>query len=210
MDKYYQILGLNPGASQDEIKKAYRELALKHHPDHNGNEEEFKKVNEAYSVLSGKQKPNQQSQPFDFDMNEILNNAFFGGFNFGDMFGGRRNQPNRPPSNENEIGFNLKIHISDIKQGKQFTGHYDVSKECTKCNGVGGKEKNKCSTCNGRGRVQEQRRQGNFIMNATHPCPVCNGSGFQIVDMCTECNGDGFTIERKEIAFNITEVKNEK
>lgn len=199
MEKYYKILELNPGASQEEIKKSYRKLAKKYHPDHEGgSEEKFKEISEAYSVLSGKQ-PSKEPQFQGFDM----------GFNpfsdFEEMFRRAQSKRNvqRPPEKDEDITLQLNLDIQTIKQGKEFEIQFQKSKNCDKCNGIGGKEKTKCQQCNGQGRVRFEQRNGNFFMSNVVDCNNCNGSGQIIKDICNDCNGTGFTVHSENLKFEV-------
>ena len=127
MSDPYKVLGLNPGASKDEIKKAYRKLALENHPDHGGNEDRFKQVNEAYSILTGKSKPKQQGWDKPPQHQNINLDDLFGKYSpFSDMFGQRppRPQQQKPQQKirdltDEEINFNFKISLAELKKGSK-------------------------------------------------------------------------------------------
>ena len=206
MQKYYDILGVHPNATQEEIKKSYRALAMAHHPDVGGDEEKFKQITEAYEILSGKRQPpkdHNASHPGfgGFDISEILKN-----FNFGFGRGDFRPQENRPPE-EKDIVFSLKINLEDIKKGKDFNIQYDKSVPCVKCNGVGGFSKNACAKCKGEGVIRNIAKQGNMISVATSTCNVCGGSGMMVKDPCFECSSRGFNIKTENLKFEVKEKK---
>lgn len=212
---YYQILGVPKTASQDQIKKAYRDLALKYHPDINKSKEaseRFKEINEAYAVLGDEQKRKQYDsygpagfgQHFSedeifsgFDMDEIMKqfgiNINFGAFG-GDPFGGSF----KPAETE---GVNISLAFNEIDRG--IDRRYDVQrvKKCPNCKGTGGEPGSaqiKCPTCNGTGRrkVQQNSIFGRF--EAIAVCNVCGGKGKTYATACKKCSGNGMvnTIER--------------
>lgn len=211
MDKYYKVLGLAPGASQEEIKKQYRSLAHKFHPDHEGGDEEkFKEINEAYQILSGKAQPSHQNQQppsgFGFDPFEIFKNAQgFPGNPFG--AGSMHQQQRRPPSDDCNIALELELTVDDIKNGREFNIKYNKSRGCTKCGEIGGKEKNKCNTCEGNGMVIKTQQQGNNFYHTYYPCPQCKGCGNVIVDPCSDCSGNGYIVETQYLKFEVKERK---
>ena len=177
MKEYYSILGLNEGASTDEVKKAYRKMSKKYHPDLNPNnkeaEEKFKKMSEAYGILTGKQKPNNQ--------NPLGGNPFGG-----NPFGGGRVKP---------LKLILELSIEESFHGKEKMVNYQAKDNCNNCNGEGGFEPQNCNQCGGHGHIQ----QGPFMF----ACNNCRGGGKLYKKVCYHCNGEGSTLKNKEIKIKI-------
>lgn len=192
---YYEVLGLSKGASQDEIKRAYRQLAKKYHPDINkepGAEEKFKEINEAYDTLSDEQKKARYDQfGFDDPMGGAGGSGFsgfsgfsggFGGFEdiFSSFFGGgSRNQHNGPQQGK-DVEKTMTISFEDAVYGCKKKIRLTVDDECTTCGGTGAYSKNDiktCSKCKGQGRVymRQQTIFGQSTVQTT--CPDCGGSG---------------------------------
>jgi len=217
---YYEVLGVAKDASADVIKKAYRKLAMKHHPDRNqGNaeaEEKFKEATEAYEVLSDLQK----RQIYDAYGKEGLKNSGYSGpgsnediFShindlFGDLFGfggggrgGRRRDPNAPVQGED---LRYDIHISFMEAIHGVNKEVEVTKRetCWTCEGSGcrpGHKPETCPTCHGRGQVV--RSQGFFQVSTT--CPHCNGTGQVIKEPCQDCHGEGLVNKSKKVSIRI-------
>jgi molecular chaperone DnaJ len=213
---FYEILGVSKSASADELKKAYRTLAMKHHPDRNPGdksaEQKFKEVNEAYDILKDDQKRAAYDRfghaafeqgggrgPGDF--------GFSGGFAhiFDEMFGefmdgGRRGQAG--PNRGSDLRYNLEISLEDSFRGKQTTVRVQTLVACEKCKGSGAEAGSKpiaCPTCHGRGRARVQ--QGFFTIERT--CPACQGAGRVIDNPCKACAGQGRTRHEKTLSVNI-------
>ena len=213
---FYEILGVSKSASADELKKAYRTLAMKHHPDRNPGdksaEQKFKEVNEAYDILKDDQKRAAYDRfghaafeqgggrgPGDF--------GFSGGFAhiFDEMFGefmdgGRRGQAG--PSRGSDLRYNLEISLEDSFRGKQTTVRVQTLVACEQCKGSGAEAGSKpiaCPTCHGRGRARVQ--QGFFTIERT--CPACQGAGRVIDNPCKACAGQGRTRHEKTLSVNI-------
>lgn len=190
MQKYYEALGVPPGASQEEIKKAFRVKALDTHPDRNGgDEEEFKKVNEAYSVLSGKSATKGQNyEDLENDYFSKMNDMFSRGFGFGGFSGFREEQV---PEKDEDIAIRLELTLADIKNGKSFTIDVQKQKKCTVCNGIGGTKKTVCGTCNGARMQTHQRSEKGFVFMSHSPCNSCSAKGFFVENECNICRGAG-------------------
>jgi molecular chaperone DnaJ len=199
---YYQILGVTKQASDGELKKAYRKLALEHHPDRNPDnseaEEKFKALSEAYAVLSDPQKRNTYDQfghaglagaggaP---DFGDLGGFADIFGDLFGDIFGGGRGGRGRGQRGA-DLRYNLEIDFEAVVNGTEPSLEIPKMKACTTCDGSGarpGTSASTCGRCNGRGQLVFQ--QGFFRVN--RPCDACGGAGEVIKDHCRDCRGAG-------------------
>ena len=219
---YYEVLGVNKGASDDEIKKAYRQAAKKYHPDlHPGDkeaEEKFKEVNEAYEVLSDKEKKARYDQfghagvdpnygaggagsPFgqDIDFGDIFS-SFFGGF------GGRRSANPNAPRRGSDIETQLYISFEEAAKGCKKTVQYQAVSTCKDCNGTGaqkGTSPKTCSACGGRGQVTINQHTPFGVVQTSRPCDACRGRGKIIETPCRTCNGRGQVRRKKTVEVNI-------
>ena len=191
---YYSILGVDKNATQDEIKKAYRKLSKKYHPDRNpGNkeaEEKFKEIQEANEVLSDVEKRKQYDNPNPF--------ANWGGFDYGDFdfndFGFGRKQYNKQTvKNGDDIYVQINIDINDIYNLGKKDITYLRKKKCSVCGGKS--EKQICEHCHGTGTTIENWQQGNMIFQQSKPCPYCNGVGVKYIVHCEHCNNTGLETE---------------
>ena len=196
----YKVLGVSENATKEEIKKAYRKLAVEHHPDRGGDEEKFKQISEAHSVLSDDAKKQQ------YDRGGNPNGGGFSSFSsiFEDIFGGprRRSRPQQVNKNtsDEEIVFNLKVSLDQIKNGSMQRGKYARNVVCKRCHGKGGKNKSTCVVCDGAG--VETFRPSPFMMHQT-TCRACSGKGLLFSESCDGCEGDGFNIVEETVAFTI-------
>ena len=213
---YYEVLGVGRDASQEEIRKAYRKLARKYHPDVNKSpdaEEKFKEVKEAYEVLSDPQKKARYDQ-FGHTDPGAAGGGGFGGFGstdfgFGDIFdmffGGQRRDPNAPRSGA-DLEYRLKISFKDAAFGKEMDIIVPRTETCRTCNGSGarpGTSPETCATCRGTG--EEERAQNTpfgRIVNR-RPCYTCGGKGTIIRDKCTTCSGSGRERRKRKIHIKI-------
>lgn len=221
---YYEVLGVSKTASDEEIKRAFRVLAKKYHPDVNKEEgaaEKFKEIGEAYSVLSDKNKRAQYDQfghaafdnsaggaGFDFgdiDLDDILSNIFGGGFGgFSSSFsgfGGRRNA-NRARRGE-DLLMRIKLSFEEAVNGCKKDIKVNVNETCEECHGKGGFNEISCSMCGGRGVIQEEQRTLFGMMQTQKTCPECRGNGRTFKETCKNCKGEGHIIKNKTLSVNI-------
>lgn len=216
---YYDVLGVSKDASEEEIKKAYRTLAKKYHPDINKEpdaEEKFKEIQQAYDVLGNKEKRAQYDQ-FGHDGPNFQNGGFdssgfdFGGFGgFSDIFeqffgGGTKSRTTRQTKgNDSEIIMDLTFEEACFGVKKQLT--ISVEDECTKCGGSGANSRNDidtCDKCHGTGYVTLEQRTFFGTTRTQTVCPKCHGKGKVIKNKCSECNGTGRKRINKNIEVNI-------
>ena len=211
---YYEVLGVNRNAEDAEIKKAYRKLAMKYHPDRNSNdkaaEEKFKEIQRAYGVLSDKQKRAAYDQ-FGHAGVDSAGGGFggFGGFGdvfediFENIFSGGRGQGRQSRGQRGaDLQFNINLTLEEAALGKQVEITVPRHASCETCNGSGAKKGSipkTCETCNGIGQVRIQ--QGFFSIQQT--CPNCHGEGKIIVDPCGTCHGQGRVRESKKLTVKI-------
>jgi len=229
---YYETLGVDRNASQDNIKKAFRKLAQKYHPDkEGGDQEKFKEINEAYSVLSDEKKRREYDQfgrtsagagsnagggaggSGGFGGFEDFAQQFQGGgagfeeFDLGDIFGeffggGGRGRTRRG----NDIAVDVELDFSESVFGATRTMRINKASVCDKCNGNGaepGSGTEKCSTCSGAGQVEEVKRSFMGTFKTAHVCQTCHGSGEVPKTKCGKCGGDGVTKQEQEMNIQI-------
>ncbi len=220
---YYEVLGVGRGASEDEIKKAYRKLAKKYHPDLNPGDQEaeqkFKEVNEAYEVLSDASKRGRYDQfgHAGVDPNYGAGGGGFGGgfgdFDFGDLgdlfgsfiFGGGRASRNGPARGES-IRVALTISFEEAAFGCEKEVTVDRVEQCPACKGSGcaeGAAPEVCTQCGGSGQVQQRRQTPMGVFSTSTVCPRCGGKGKIIHSPCKECSGSGQQRRRKTIKVNV-------
>lgn len=219
---YYEVLGVSKTASDDEIKKAYRKLAMKYHPDRNQGEkakeaeEQFKEVKEAYEMLSDSQKRAAYDQYGHAGVDPSMRGGpggaeGFGGFAeafgdiFGDMFGGQRGggaRGGRQMYRGNDLSYTMEITLEEASKGKSTEIRIPSWDTCDTCHGSGAKpgtQPKTCTTCGGQGSVQ--MRQGFFSVQQT--CPHCRGTGKIIPEPCTSCHGQGKVKRHKTLEVKI-------
>lgn len=226
---YYEVLGVQKGASDDEIKKAYRKTAKKYHPDLHPDdkeaEEKFKECNEAYEVLSDPQKKARYDQfgfagvdpnygagqggygggygfDGDIDLGDIFSSFFGGGSGFGG-FGGRN--PNAPQRGR-DIQIALTLTFEEAAKGCKKTVDVPRVEDCSECHGTGaakGTSPKTCPECGGRGVVNVQSRTAFGVMNTQRTCSTCNGKGKIVEKPCQKCAGKGKVRRKNKIDVNI-------
>jgi molecular chaperone DnaJ len=232
MSDYYKTLGLAKGASVDEIKKSYKKLAKKYHPDvsqEKDAEKKFKEVVEAYQVLSDPEKKQNydnygdayknfqghsgfggfggasQGQRMDFDFEDIFNQ--FAGMNFdlGDLFG-RRKQRSRKDYGQN-IKVNMNLTFEEAAFGITKEISFDRITKCSHCKGTGAKDGKlkTCNTCKGHGRVIRQQRTPFGVFQSQTTCHTCRGEGKTAEKQCSDCDGNGFITKKKKLKVTIPE-----
>ena len=186
-EDYYSILGVNKSSSQDDIKKAYRKLAKKHHPDKNAgdsaSEDKFKKINEAYETLSNEDKKRSYDNPHSRGFGSMGN---FGDFasHFGFGSGNRRHDA---PRKGNDLQDILRVSIYDVVKGTNKKVKASFKDICTACNGTGAEKMNHCEDCNGNGMIQRVVQRGNSRMASMQPCHKCQGVGKIKIGKCSKC-----------------------
>ncbi|MFZ3036147.1 MAG: molecular chaperone DnaJ [Rugosibacter sp.] len=208
---FYEILGVNRDASSEDIKKAYRKLAMKHHPDRNPDnpkaEAQFKEAKEAYEILSDEQKRTAYDQYGHAGVDPQARGGGGGGFGdafsdiFGDIFGGGGGSRSNVYRGA-DLRYNLEITLEDAAHGSETRIRIPTMTECEACDGSGAKKGTQpktCPTCAGHGQVRMQ--QGFFSVQQT--CPKCHGTGRYIPDPCNTCHGAGRVKQHKTLSVKI-------
>jgi molecular chaperone DnaJ len=196
MKNYYEILGIEENSPKEEIKKAYRRLAIIHHPDKGGDENKFKEINEAYDVLGDEQKRaqynNQKNNPHNGSSFEEM---------FSQMFGGQNPFQQRRPAAPSKV---IKVQITPIESflGSEKIITYFKENHCQGCNGSGG-ERQRCNGCGGVGQKIRTFGTGFMTQQMRSVCEICSGKGSTLVHKCTFCDGKGTKSSTNEVRVNI-------
>lgn len=222
MDKkdYYEILGINKSASDEEIKSSFKKLAKKYHPDVSKEadaEKKFKEAQEAYAVLSDKEKRAQYDRyghqafsngsqgfgggfnPNDFDFGDIFSDIFGSSFGFGGFNSASTNRRKKG----RDLSVSMIITFDEAVFGTEKEIEIEAFDQCHECNGDGGFGQKTCSKCSGRGTIIQEQRTilGSFQTRTT--CPTCQGSGEMYEKTCSSCNGKGVEKKKKKIKVNL-------
>lgn len=226
---YYEVLGIAKSASKEEVKKAYRKMAIKHHPDKNPGdhtaEDKFKEAAEAYEVLSDENKRARYDQYGHAGMNGNMGGGFGGGggmtvedifSQFGDIFGGHfgssfggfggGGRSSRRVNKGSDLRVKVKLNLQEIANGVEKKLKVNKYVNCKACSGTGaanGSAHSTCSTCRGTGHVTRIANTMLGQMQTTSPCPTCHGEGKMITDRCTSCSGEGVVRDAEVIAVKI-------
>ena len=223
---YYEVLGVQKEATEDELKRAYRKLAKQYHPDMNpGNAEaeiKFKEVNEAYDVLSDADKKAQYDQfghaAFDQTAGGGYGGGGFGGFGdfgdigdifgniFGGAFGGGSTRRTNAPMRGEDVGARVTVTFEEAAFGVKKDVSYNRVQKCSDCGGNGaakGTSPETCSACGGQGQKRVTQRIGGMAFQSTAPCDRCRGTGKIIKTPCTNCKGTGYVKVTKKLSVNI-------
>ncbi|MCL5042986.1 MAG: molecular chaperone DnaJ [Gammaproteobacteria bacterium] len=215
---FYEVLGVDRGASDAELKKAYRRLAMKYHPDRNPDDadaiEKFKEANEAYEVLTDSNKRAAYDQYGHAGVDPNMGGGQGGGFGggadfsdifgdvFGDIFGGGRGRGRSSVQRGSDLRYTLELDLEQAVRGDEVTIRIPTLEECETCDGSGAKKGSSpvtCTTCGGVGQVRMQ--QGFFSVQQT--CPRCQGSGKMITDPCNDCHGQGRKEKQQTLSVKI-------
>lgn len=228
---YYEVLGVDKSASQDEVKKAYRKLAKKHHPDMNKDnkeeaEEKFKVLSEAYEVLADPEKRSKYDKyghaglegafgadGFDWndfthytDISDIFGDFLGGGNIFDAFFGGGRGRRSTGPARGHDLRYDIEITLKEAAKGLEKEISIPHSVKCGECGGTGaekGTSPKTCQTCNGSGQVKSVQRRGYSQFISIGACHSCNGMGSFIEKKCRECGGAGSVKKISQLLVKI-------
>lgn len=224
MTDYYELLGVQRDADKEDIKKAYRKLAMKYHPDRNSDadaEDRFKQVTEAYEILRDTEKRSlydrfgeagvkrgASSGPgfggFDFsDAFEVFMREFGG---FGDLFGGGGGGGKGRSRRGSDLKIRLQVSLEEAARGIERKARIKILDPCDRCSGSGGEpgaRVERCGTCGGAGEVRQVQRSmlGQFV--SVRPCPACDGAGETISERCTDCRGDGRVRDDRTVNLEV-------
>lgn len=215
---YYEVLGVSKDADDKELKKAFRSLARKYHPDKNDApdaDEKFKEIQEAYAVLSDSEKRRNYDrfghnvpggspfgpggfQGFNINLEDILGGDFFS-----NIFGGGRRRSSQ--NQGNDILVRHEINLKTVLNGGKDEVEIDLPTTCTDCEGTGAKGgvTTQCTECSGAGQVRIRQQIGPFVQDTVRSCPNCSGSGRNFKDRCKSCSGDGIQSESQVLRFNV-------
>jgi len=225
MKDYYTTLGLQKGASRDEVKKAFRKLAAQYHPDKKtGNEAKYKEITEAYAVL-GDEKKKAEYDAYGHSFSGAGGGHASGGFSWADMqqgFGGAQHfefdlndifenfgfggRGQRQQNRGNDISIDINISFADSVFGVKRSVLVTKNTTCAHCNGSGARKETDmitCTTCSGAGKIHETRQSILGSFTTVRECHICNGTGKIPKEKCGHCNGSGITRAQEEISFSV-------
>lgn len=224
---YYEVLGLQKGATDEEIKRAFRKLAKQYHPDVNkepGAEEKFKEIGEAYSVLSDPQKKAQYDQfghaafenggagsgfggfsADDIDLSSIFDDLFGSSFGGGFGFGGSSRRSSNRPTKGRDTLVKMNLSFDEAVFGCKKEIKVDLNETCDKCHGKGGFDETTCKTCGGTGRVVVSQQSLFGMIQTQTTCKDCGGAGKTFKTTCSACSGNGHVRKNKEILVTVPE-----
>jgi molecular chaperone DnaJ len=218
---YYEVLGVSRDADPQEIKKAYRKLAMEYHPDHNKEadaEDKFKELSEAYGVLSDEGKRSRYDRGGFSGLDGMSSEDIFGGINFGDIFGGGggslfddifgfgRGGRRRGPSRGSNVETEINVPLKRILTGGEETVVYNRFEACPSCEGSrakAGTEPKKCAECEGAGQKVYTTHQQGMTFQQVAVCPECRGQGTIIEEFCPDCGGRGSVQRETKIEINV-------
>jgi len=219
---YYEVLGISRDADPQEIKKAYRKLAMEYHPDHNKEadaEDKFKELSEAYGVLSDAEKRSRYDRGGFAGLDGMSSEDIFSNINFGDIFGGGgsgsifddifgfgRGGGRRGPSRGSNVEVEIKVPLKRILTGGEETVVYNRFEACPSCEGSrakAGTEPKKCAECDGAGQKVYTTHQQGMTFQQVAVCPACQGQGVFIEELCPDCDGRGSVQRETKIEINV-------
>lgn len=221
---YYEVLGVSKNATDEEVKRAFRVLAKKYHPDVNKEEgaaEKFKEIGEAYAVLSDKTKRAQYDQyghaafdgaqggagfdMGDIDLDDILSNLFGGAFSggFSSSFGGFGSRGRNRATRGEDLLMRIRLTFEEAVFGCKKDIKVNVTDNCERCHGKGGFNETKCHRCDGVGVIRDEQRTLFGMMQTQKTCPECGGSGKAFKEICPDCNGRGQVTKNKTLTVTI-------
>jgi molecular chaperone DnaJ len=212
---YYEVLGIDRNATDEEVKKAFRKLAFKHHPDHNhedGAADKFKEINEAYEVLSDPDKRSAYDR-FGHGGAEGFFGRGFEGFNFGGFgdifdafFGGAATAARQAPQRGADLHYGITITLEEAAFGCEKEINISRTENCSRCRGTGsqpGSQPSRCPNCNGTGQMRRVQQSIFGRFTTTTACPKCHGEGRIITEPCSQCKGTGRENYQRSILINI-------
>jgi len=214
---YYEVLGVSKSATNDELKRAYRRLALKYHPDKNPGDKEaerkFKEAANAYEVLSNPEKRKMYNLKGHAGLEDMGFHGFesssdiFSSFGdiFGDIFGKRYYKERTGPQRGSDLRYDMTISFTDAALGCEKQLRFTKNEACEACKGTGAKNgaSTVCSQCNGTGHISRQQKPAGGFFTISNPCPNCNGSGRKIDSPCNNCNGEGRAPKTRSLSVKI-------
>ena len=219
---YYEVLGISRDADPQEIKKAYRKLAMEYHPDHNKEadaEDKFKELSEAYGVLSDAEKRSRYDRGGFAGLDGMSSEDIFSNINFGDIFGGGgggsifddifgfgRGGRRRGPSRGSNVEVEIKVPLKRILTGGEETVVYNRFEACPSCEGSrakAGTEPKKCAECDGAGQKVYTTHQQGMTFQQVAVCPACQGQGVFIEELCPDCDGRGSVERETKVEINV-------